>query len=106
MIRIKGGGEPIARTTLMARMVAGKRNGAISMPREKMPALKDHKPRVTKRAKRSVTKPRKRNIVTTPKRKAPSPPPAQEAKVGRPKTHATAADRQRAYRERQKEAKA
>lgn len=60
------------------------------------PAVKKAKPSVTKR----------RNIVTAPKRKAPSPPPAQEAKVGRPKTHATAADRQRAYRERVKQEKA
>lgn len=66
-----------------------------------------------KKKKRPVTK--SANIVTprntpekggdcrTGKGKAPNPPPAPEVRgVGRPKTHATAADRQRAYRERQK----
>lgn len=64
---------------------------------------------VTKKKKRAVTK--SRNIVTlrntpekgadrsTGKVKAPTPRPAG---AGRPKVHATAADRQRAYRERKK----
>lgn len=44
--------------------------------------------------KKRVTKPRKpANIVT---------PPAPVSGAGRPKVHATPADRQRAYRERQK----
>lgn len=47
------------------------------------PTVKKSKPRVTK----------SRNIVT---------PPAPVPSAGRPKVHATAADRQKAYRERQK----
>lgn len=62
-----------------------------------------------KKIARAVTKSRKIKPRNTPEKggdrrtgkvKAPSPAPGSSA--GRPKVHATAADRQRAYRERQK----
>lgn len=84
-----------------------------------------------KKPARPVTKSRKIKPRNTPEKggdrrtgtvKAPSPPPVMKVPrgrrvkmdaeafretvvMGRPKVHATAADRQRAYRERQKEAK-
>lgn len=100
MIRIKGDGDPVFRAT----------PAAISR-------LKDDIESITKKRKHPVTKsPKRANIITprhtpekggdrrTGKGKAPNPPPALEQRgVGRPKVHPTAADRQRAYRERQKE---
>lgn len=53
--------------------------------------------------KRAKNKPQKGGVLQQGQEKAPVPAPATGA--GRPKLHATAADRQRAYRKRQKEGK-